>query len=394
MSGTSTTSGVDPHRSPFSGPVELWIGLGVVSWAVALSLTTTPPLTNATTLAWTGVAVVVLAAMTVSLRQPVRHWDTNVNVVATAVTLGGWAVLMFRDDRWSVLTFVLFALCFAKARGVGLALAALVSAVWFVAWIDADAPTWRLLIPFASFAVGAIMSVTIWRVGDENESQAALIAQLTATRQDLAASERQRGTLEERARFAGEVHDTLAQGFTSIVLLSRATRRNEDWDAGLASIEATAEENLAAARRLVASLRPVELDGSTLADALQRELEGLGTAVDATFTVVGEPMALDTNTELALLRGAQEALLNVRTHAQASTVHMTLSYGGSFVALDVVDDGVGFTAGAVRDRGVLTGGQGLAVLRQRAETLGGRLEVEAVGDGGTAVSLQLPVGQT
>ncbi|MGB5757817.1 MAG: histidine kinase [Acidimicrobiales bacterium] len=264
------------------------------------------------------------------------------------------------------------------------------SGLWLTAEIVADSPTWTLLIPFVTFAVGAIISVTIYRVGDENESQAELIAELQATRHELAVSERERGTLEERARFAGEVHDTLAQGFTSIVLLSRATRRNHDWDAGLASIESTAEDNLAAARRLVAAMRPVELESSSLVEALQRQLETLGDDIDATLTVAGTPVALDNASEVSLLRGAQEALLNVRIHARASTVHVTLSYVGSYVLLDVVDDGIGFTPG-VAERGTLTGGQGLAALRQRAETLGGGVDVEAGHDGGTAVSVRLPV---
>jgi signal transduction histidine kinase len=72
---------------------------------------------------------------------------------------------------------------------------------------------------------------------------------------------------------------------------------------------------------------------------------------------------------------------------------MTLSYVGSTVLLDVVDDGIGFTPDAVADRGVLTGGQGLAALRQRAETLGGGLEIEPGHDNGTVLSVHLPVRQ-
>ncbi len=260
MSDTTVDSTVDPYRSPFSGSAQIWIAVGLASWAVALALTTNPPLSDPATLGWLAVSIVVLVAMVVSLSEPLRQWPVNVVAASTGVTLVGWGALMFQDDRWSILTFALFALCFAKGRTVGVMLAALVCAVWLVAWIDADEPSWRLLIPFAAFAVGAIMSVTIYRVGDENETQAALIAELQATRHDLAVSERERGTLEERARFAGEVHDTLAQGFTSIVLLSRATRRNQDWDTGLANIEGTAEDNLAAARRLVAAMRPAELE--------------------------------------------------------------------------------------------------------------------------------------
>ncbi len=381
------------YQSPLSTLTKVWIGVAVASWAVSLALTVTPPLSDRSTLGWIAVALVVLVAMVFALSERLRNWPTVTVYAGIVVAIGGWTALMFHDDRWSVVTFALFAMCFTKGREVGVALAASVSGIWLVAEIVGDSPRWTLLMPFTAFAMGAIISIVIYRVGDENEEQAALIAELEETRDELAASEAERATLAERARFAGEVHDTLAQGFTSIVLLSRATQRNEDWRAGLSSIETTAEENLAAARRLVAAMRPAELDRSSLPDALQRQLDTLGDEIDATLTVEGAPTELDNATEVALLRAAQEALLNVRTHAAASTVHVTLSYVGSTVLLDVVDDGVGLTPGSVTDRGSLTGGQGLASLRQRAETLGGAVEIEAGHDGGTAVSVRLPARQ-
>ena len=391
MSKMVTLHSAGSTRSPFARSAAVWIGVGVAAWVVSLALTTEPPLTDASTVWWTVLAVVVLVSMTVSLAEPFRPLSNVTAAAAIAVTLGGWAVLMFHDDRWSVLTFALYALCFAKGRTLGVILAAVVSGIWLVAWIGADGPSWTLLFPFAAFAVGAIMSVTIYRVGDENEAQAALIAQLETTREDLAASERERGTLEERARFAGEIHDTLAQGFTSIVLLSRATRRSQDWETGLDTIESTAEENLQAARRLVAAMGPAELENGSLIEALQRQLARLGDEVDATLTVSGMPVAIDSSVEVALLRAAQEAVLNVRKHARAGAVHMTLSYFGDTVALDVQDDGVGFSDAAPFDRGSLTGGQGLEALEQRARTLGGNLNIEPGVAGGATISVQLPV---
>lgn len=381
------------YRSPLSTLTRVWIGVAVASWAVALALTTSPPLTDSTTLAWVGLAGLVLAAMVFALSERLRSWPTATVYVGVAVAIGGWAALMFHDDRWSILSFALFSMCFTKGREIGVALAAVVSGIWLAAEIASDSPRWTLFSPFTAFAIGAIISIMIYRVGDENEAQAALINELEETRDELAASERERATLAERARFAGEVHDTLAQGFTSIVLLSRATRRYENWHEGLAEIEETGVENLAAARRLVAAMRPVELDNRDLVDALQRQLDTLGEEVESSLVVEGTPTPLDNATEVALLRAAQEALLNVRTHANATTVHVTLSYLGSTIVLDVVDDGAGFVPDAIAERGTLTGGQGLAALRQRAETLGGGLEIEAALRGGTAVSVHLPVVQ-
>lgn len=378
------------YRSPLSTLTKVWIAVAIASWSVALALTVTPPLTDPATVVWIVVAILVLGAMVFALSERLRSWPPSTIYAGVVVAIAGWAALMFHDDRWSILSFALFSMCFTKGRDIGIVLAAVVSGIWLAAEIAADSPRWTLMSPFTAFAVGAIISIVIYRVGDQNEEQAALITELKETRDELAASESERATLAERARFAGEVHDTLAQGFTSIVLLSRATKRNEDWSVGLAKIERTAEENLTAARRLVAAMRPPELDHASLADALQRQLDTLGDDTIATLTIEGTPVRLANLTEIALLRAAQEALLNARTHAEATTVHMTLSYLGSTVVLDVVDDGIGVTPNVVADRGSLTGGQGLTALRQRAETLGGSFAIEAAHDGGTVVSVQLP----
>ena len=393
MSEVSPSSASADYQSPLSTLTKVWIGVAIASWSVAVALTVTPPLTNPATLGWIAIAIVVVIAMVFALSERLHNWPTSTVYIGVAFAIAGWAALMFHDDRWSVLSFALFSMCFTKGREIGIALAAIVSGIWLAAEIVSDSPRWTLMSPFTAFAVGAIISIVIYRVGDDNESQAALISELRETRDELAASERERATLAERARFAGEIHDTLAQGFTSIVLVSRATQKTQDWTTGLTKIETTAQQNLAAARRLVAAMRPAELDQANLTDALQGQLDNLGDNITSSLIIDGPPVELANATETALLRTAQEALLNVRTHAQASTVHMTLSYVGSTVLLDVVDDGIGLRHNEIADRGSLTGGQGLAALRQRAETLGGALEVEAAQGGGTAVSLQLPARQ-
>jgi signal transduction histidine kinase len=106
--------------------------------------------------------------------------------------------------------------------------------------------------------------------------------------------------------------------------------------------------------------------------------------------VSGDTARLPAEVEVTLFRGLQETLLNVRKHAQAANVHVTLSYLGDTVALDVRDDGRGFTDGTVANHGDLTGGQGLRALRHRTEALGGELTIETTSTGGSAVSLQLP----
>ena len=193
---------------------------------------------------------------------------------------------------------------------------------------------------------------------------------------------------------AGEIHDTLAQGFTSIVLVARAGRRaTANTEDALASIEATAQENLHTARRLVESSRPDELHEVSLPDALRRHLHvSLPDHVGGELEIVGTPHSLPGSVETVLLRAAQEGIRNACTHAQPSRVDVTLSYLEDVVTLGVRDNGIGLDEGEVRDRGTLTGGQGLATLTRRVESLSGRLTIEPGDDHGSVLTVQLPVG--
>ncbi|MGV8978952.1 MAG: sensor histidine kinase [Cellulomonas sp.] len=253
--------------------------------------------------------------------------------------------------------------------------------------------------------LGAAVSVTTvlgyQALSRESEERRRLIEQLTATRADLTAAERTAGMLEERERVAREIHDTLAQGLSSIQLLLRAAERRlpDQPDEALVHIErarVAAADNLAEARRFVRDWSPPDLDAGDLPAALRRV--GATTASTAGIVVhvqvSGEPTPLPSAQELALLRIAQSALANAAKHAHAHRVELTLSYMGPEVALDVVDDGVGFDpdAVAVPGRAADGAGFGLAAMRARARSLGGTLAVESAPGGGTAVAVILPVG--
>ena len=312
------------------------------------------------------------------------------------MAIAGWAILVIDDDRWSILTFALLGLCFSVERGVGVVLALIVTTIWTAAWIHDGVDGWQLLIPLAVFGAGVILWSTLRRAEVESAMLAELVERLESTQAELAAAEHERGVLAERARFAGEIHDTLAQGFTSIVLLSRAAQRTGDLTGALTDIESVAQEHLAAARRLVAAIGPADLDSLSLPDAMRRQLDQTidPASTRAHFQVNGDTMHLPAEVEVTLFRGLQETLLNIRNHAGASSVHITLSYLGDVVALDVRDDGRGFTDELVADHGDLTGGQGLRALRHRTEALGGELTIETTSTGGAAVSLQLPAVQS
>ncbi|WP_406185636.1 sensor histidine kinase [Streptomyces sp. NBC_01006] len=231
----------------------------------------------------------------------------------------------------------------------------------------------------------------------ESERRRELIEELIATRAELAAAERNAGILAERERLAREIHDTLAQGLSSIQLLLRAAERSlaevgpaDPRAAALAHIaqaREAAQENLAEARRFVRALTPPDLEHGSLAAALER----LCTAAPGPrvrFCLSGPPRVLPTPYEVALLRIAQSALANVVRHARADRAEITLTFMDASVTLDIVDDGSGFDPSSAPSG---EGGFGLPAMRSRAETLGGLFTVESAPGQGTAVAVTLPL---
>ena len=216
---------------------------------------------------------------------------------------------------------------------------------------------------------------------------------------ELAQAQRSAGVLEERTRLARDIHDSLAQGFSSILLLARAGAATEDPSAGrrlLAQIETSAADGLDEARRVVGALAPKPLE-SGLAEALRRLVQRLEdeTGVCGQVRVEGDVTSLPPVVEVALLRVAQSALANVRQHSGAGNVVVTLAEAEDSVRLDIVDDGRGFDPAAVLREGdgghdLSRGGYGLRASRQRMRELGGGLDVESEPGGGTAVSASVP----
>jgi signal transduction histidine kinase len=225
------------------------------------------------------------------------------------------------------------------------------------------------------------------RIIEQSAERAGIIDQLEATRAELAAAQHEAGRLAERQRLAADIHDTLAQGFTSVLMLIQAAQADLDGShprAGrhLDLAARAARENLAEARALVAGLPPAQLDGGTLPDALRRLSQAPG--VDASFGLSGTPRTLPTATEVVLLRVCQEALANVRKHARAQRATVELGYDPDTVRLDVSDDGAGF------DLDRVSGGYGLHGMRTRVAEAGGTLTVHSSPGAGTRVSAMVP----
>jgi signal transduction histidine kinase len=255
-------------------------------------------------------------------------------------------------------------------------------------------------------ALGAAVAVAVVRgyqaLYRESEQRRRLIEELTVTRADLADAQRAAGVLEERERLAREIHDTLAQGLSSIQLLLRAAERAlpgrpEPAVTYVGQARQAALDNLAEARRFVAALSPPALDDTPLAGALERLCATTADRhrLEVRFRLAGPPRPLSTAQEVALLRVAQSGLANTVGHARAGTAEVTLRHLRDAVVLTVVDDGVGFDPAAVRVPGANGGGGfGLAAMRARVDAVGGTLTVESAPGRGTALSARLPLTPT
>jgi signal transduction histidine kinase len=234
-----------------------------------------------------------------------------------------------------------------------------------------------------------LVGVYIDRIARQSDERAQIIAELQARRAEVARLSHDAGVAQERARLAAEIHDTLAQGFTSIIALIQAAESVADTDRDaayrhLGMAVRTARENLAEARALVTALTPVNLRAETLSAAIGRQVDRLAeeTGLGAEYEVDGEPGELPTAVEVVLLRTVQEALANVRKHAQAGDVSVRLSFTDTSVTLTVTDDGIGFDA-TPDPRGF-----GLRGMRTRAGQIGANLEITSVPGQGTSVQLE------
>lgn len=209
-----------------------------------------------------------------------------------------------------------------------------------------------------------------------------LAYELQATHMELAAAEHASGVLEERARLSREVHDTIAQGLSSIVLLGR-TLDKQITEPGakqiLDTIRATASDNLAEARRFVAV-------NAGPAEPLPRRLEELARGAEGRQEALGQRLTVDLNVEDVpepaagvIERVVREGLSNIVRHAGATRAVVTVEKLGDVATVDVFDNGRGITGPE---------GYGLRGLRARVAEVGGTLSVE-----GNVLAASIPLGK-
>ncbi len=254
-----------------------------------------------------------------------------------------------------------------------------------------------LLQDLADRAALAIQNARLFQsVSEQREQLRALSTQLVEVQET------------ERQRLAWEIHDDVSQSLTALMMQLGAAqgllpKSSDRARAVLKEAETLTGKTLEGVRRIIADLRPPVLDDLGLAPALRRLGDELRerAEVDVTFEASGPPERLPPQIENALFRIAQEALTNIRKHAQAQHAAISLKVERERVTLLVKDDGVGLRSrrDQARRRGdvlipggwvVLKGHYGLVGMQERAALLGGAFQVQSAPGEGTTLRVELP----
>lgn len=250
-------------------------------------------------------------------------------------------------------------------------------------------PSWwnlRHTLWLLAITVGILLVVVAWVVLLGRR----LREQIFITRQKLKHS----AVLEERNRIARELHDTLEQELAGITMqLDLATdcfqQAPRVAKQALETARDMSRHSMVEARRSVWDLRCQLLEHGDLVSAISQIVEPLasGDHAKVKVTINGTPVRLAGQKEMNLLRIAQEAVANAVKHGRAHHVNIELQYTSKSVCLNVIDDGCGFAA----SQAAPTGHFGLLDMRERAHSIGSRLNVESEPGRGTNISLQVPL---
>lgn len=252
--------------------------------------------------------------------------------------------------------------------------------------------------PIVGAGVALLIGLGYQALAREAEQREALMMELLNTRGRLAATERQAGVLAERGRLAREIHDTVAQGLSSIQMLLHAVERADPERRGVEHIRLareTAAANLADARRFIRELTPPELDDQGLGGALRRLAHTQWTLQGLNVTVrVSDSVVLPMHVESALLRIAQGAIANVIQHAHATAATIDLSMDRSGLRFTIADDGTGFNPLLdTKNEAGKSDSFGLQAMRERVQQLGGALTIDSAVGRGTLLTVELSVDE-
>ena len=310
-----------------------------------------------------------------------------------------WFFLMILAPSfaWCAVPLAFVALRVLSYAAAGVTVAVMVCTV-IAAWTsmsDRLDPT----VVVGPIAVASLAVIAYRALESHANERQRLLDDLHDAQGELAEAQHRGGVVAERARVSREIHDSVAQGLSSINLLLRAA--DQDWDSRptaarehMSQAAITARDGLDEVRRVVRDLAPAELSGEgNLVDAVRRATtEAARGHVESSVRVHGEPTELPATVATALLRTVRGALANVVEHAAADRVAVSLTYQDDSITLDVRDDGAGFDPNTTRSGPAR--GRGLSGIRSRIEELGGRLVVESTPGDGTALAVSVPLAES
>lgn len=369
----------------------------LLGFVVVSALVDARPSTSAI-VALSGVTVVIytLTLFAHAVRDPRRRRIAGVGALALLTLC--WAVLVWLTPYAAYLVFPLFFLYLDVLPGIGGALAVALTTLTTVLALGLHSG-WSVggvVGPLVGAGVALLLGGAYHALRREIVEREQLYRDLLATQGRLATTEREAGGLAERERLGRELHDTVAQGLSSIALLLNAVERSAPEHPAIAQVQLardTALQSLAETRRFIRALTPPALDEQSLGGALRRLAASSWSSPALDVQVrVADAVDLPLPIQSALLRITQSAMANVQQHAAAGHATISLDRTADTVRLLVADDGCGFDAVAPRpvapDHGF-----GLRSIRDRVDELGGTMELRSAPGHGTELCVELPVAR-
>ncbi len=316
------------------------------------------------------------------LRSPAAEMPAY--TAATGLVLGATGLFLLAGRDWNLshdvdlLYLPIVALC-ANRYGARPAIAAAVLSValWDYFFIE----------PLFSMHIGSAHDVVLL-------AMFLVVSLFTANMAErVRATTRSAAILEERNRMAREIHDTLAQGLTGIVIQLQVEERLQggvDTNSSLHQAKLLAEQCLEEARRSVTALRAKPLEELGLIESLRRLLGEMtrGLPVETSVNTIGQEYRLPESIEANLMRIGQEAVTNALRHSGADKIEIEMNYSAKSVQLTIVDSGRGFVTNS-RSEGAR--GFGMEGITERAAEMHAQLSVDSSPGEGTRVSVIVPV---
>ncbi|SDI03404.1 sensor histidine kinase [Agrococcus jejuensis] len=384
MDPSAARSRVDPSRSTRWADLAVVVMIGVVG--VLLVVT---PVDAVHRVIGAG-AMALLAVTWIVMRR-----DLEVGLAGSAARTAALAAVGFcctLAAPWlAIAQAILHPLVWlgGARRRYGIVGSAALCAAVAAGWIVREPSDWwaAVAVQLGSWGFSVWFGLWIASIDRLSTERQQLVEALRATRDEVAALAGEQGARSERDRIAREIHDTIAQDLVGVVMLLEGVRAGASGaDAvALERAELAARRSLADARALVAGEIAIEVDGRRLHAAI-REVVGrwsIDTGIPATVAL--ESAALGREAQVVVVRSLQEALSNVRRHAHARAVAVTLHVDRDAAVLHVDDDGTGIPE-APDDPGF-----GLAAMRRRAALAGGSASTAASPTGGARVEIRVPI---